>query len=168
LSVAESSAEQKNSNLAKTPHIFQVMDNFAKFSIHEWCRVFAESAAEVMGYPISCTPDTIKAFKSILQTHCPATQRSSFELWLKNITKEFTRAFKESPHALRRGLTPFGLEAWLNDGRKSLSGHPGASNGHVSALGPNVRNRDGSYKQMGDADRIIDMFYKKGDQDVMP
>ena len=143
------------------PYAFQVRQNEINFSGPEWIRVFEENMARATGVPCSVSPSSARVLGRILEKLCPKEKRSNFSTWLGEETFRFGSVWKNDTTFLRGGLSPEGLERWLSEGRKSPISHPGTSNGQVNPLGPNRKNKDGSYTQMGGAERVIKMFEDK-------
>ena len=82
-----------------------------------WLEAFSEGIREQTGRPCSLGRMYLETLERIVTHHAPQRDAASATAWLTNQAKAFA-ALWDGKHPAK-GLTPDGLERWLNDGRQS-------------------------------------------------
>jgi hypothetical protein len=80
-----------------------------------WIAAFAEGISEVKGSPYTAGREFLTVLERIVTHHAPLRDAPSACTWLREQAQAFARQW-EGVHP-PKGLTPDGLERWLNEGR---------------------------------------------------
>jgi len=83
---------------------------------HDWIAAFTEGISEVTGRPCTAGKMYLGTLERIVAHHAPERAAPRACAWIREQAKAFARKWdgKHPP----KGLTPDGLERWLNEGRQ--------------------------------------------------
>jgi hypothetical protein len=81
-----------------------------------WLSAFSEGITEEMGRPCTVGPVYLGTLERIVTHHAPQRDAPGASAWLRDQAKTFAGQWDGKHPA--KGLTPDGLERWLNDGRQ--------------------------------------------------
>jgi hypothetical protein len=81
-----------------------------------WLVAFTDGITAVTGRPCTASRVFLGTLERIVTHHAPARDAASACTWLRDEAKAFAR--KWDGHHPPKGLTPDGLERWLNEGRQ--------------------------------------------------
>jgi hypothetical protein len=80
-----------------------------------WLAAFSEGISKQTGRPCTLSRMYDRTLERIVEHHAPARDSASACAWLRQVGSEFAKQWEG--HSPAKGLTPDGLERWLNDGR---------------------------------------------------
>jgi len=81
-----------------------------------WLAAFTDGISSVTGRPCTASRVFLGTLERIVTHHAPARDAASACTWLRNEAKAFAKKWDGQHPA--KGLTPDGLERWLNEGRQ--------------------------------------------------
>jgi hypothetical protein len=83
---------------------------------HDWIAAFTDGISEVTGRPCTAGKMYLGTLERIVAHHAPERAAPRACAWIREQAKAFARKWdgKHPP----KGLTPDGLERWLNEGRQ--------------------------------------------------
>lgn len=87
-----------------------------RLSGHAWLAAFTEGISDATGRPCTTGPMYLRVLERIVEHHAPERAAPRACVWLREQAKAFGQKW-DGAHP-PKGLTPDGLERWLNEGRQ--------------------------------------------------